>query len=285
MPGRSTVAGYLAARFPDDAARLAGKIAGGEVVDADGTPVTERTPFTPGLEVFFYRDPPPEAPVPFALRVLHRDEHLLVVDKPHFLATMPRGRHITETALVRLRRSTGNDGLAPAHRLDRLTAGVLVFTTHPAARRAYQDLFAAGGVRKTYEAVSYTAADAPLPTVVRSRIVKERGVHRAYESQGAVNAETAVERVPGGPHVRLRVRPVTGKTHQIRVHLSSLGAPIAWDPLYGSASAGPPTSGPPARTSGGFDRPLQLLARSLEFTDPFTGAPRRFVSGRTLDLW
>ncbi|WP_233266692.1 pseudouridine synthase [Tomitella fengzijianii] len=280
----ATIAAYLAARFPVDADRIAEKIAAGEVVDADGVPVTARTPFEPGAEVFYYRDPPREDPVPFGLRVLHRDERLLVVDKPHFLASMPRGRHIAETALVRLRRSTGIDAVAPAHRLDRLTAGVLVFTVDPGVRRAYQELFAAGEVRKTYEAVCAAPPSVPLPAVLRSRIVKDRGVHRAYETPGAPNAETAVERAPGGEHVRVRVRPATGKTHQIRVHLASIGAPIMWDPLYGTDPDPDPADGDDAARPD-FSRPLQLLARSLEFTDPFTGARRRFVSERALELW
>lgn len=289
-----TIAAHLAARFPRDAPGLAGKIAAGEVVTADGAPITAGTPYAPGAEVYLYRDPPEETPVPFEVTVLHRDEHLLVVDKPHFLATMPRGEHVVETVLVRLRRATGIDALAPAHRLDRLTAGVLVFTTHPAARRPYQELFASRAVRKTYEAVSHAEPSVGLPCVLRSRIVKERGVHRAYETGGEANAETAVESVPGGAGVRLRVRPATGRTHQIRVHLASVGAPIVGDPLYGDPSCGDPLYGDPVwGTPAGrmrpapedFTRPLQLLARSVEFADPITSAARRFVSRRALESW
>jgi tRNA pseudouridine32 synthase/23S rRNA pseudouridine746 synthase len=219
--------------------------------------------------VYFYRELPDEVVVPFEIGVLHRDDDLVVVDKPHFLATMPRGRHVAQTALVRLRRLLDLPELSPAHRLDRLTAGVLLFTTRRELRGAYQTLFARGLVHKTYLARAAAAPAPALPAVLRSRIVKSRGRLQAVETAGQPNAETLVEatRTPG----LYRLTPRTGRTHQLRVHMASLGLPIINDPLY------PEILDVPADD---FTRPLQLLARSVEFEDPMTGRPRRFVSPR-----
>jgi tRNA pseudouridine32 synthase/23S rRNA pseudouridine746 synthase len=195
-----------------------------------------------GSHVYFYRELAAEVPVPFDIPVLHRDDDIVVVDKPHFLATMPRGRHVAQTALVRLRRELDLPGLSPAHRLDRLTAGVLVFTT----RRE-----------------------------VRGRIVKRRGCLQAVTEPGEPNAETLVEAVGDSLY---RLTPRTGRTHQLRVQMASLGLPIDGDPLY------PSVIGVPADD---FSAPLQLLVYSLEFDDPefddpVTGSPCRFVSRRCL---
>ena len=115
------------------------------------------------------------------------------MDKPHFLATMPRGRHVAQTALVRLRRELDLPELSPAHRLDRLTAGVLLFTARREVRGAYQTLFAHGLVHKTYLAVAHGVPDVELPTVVRNRIIKRRGVLQATVEPGEPNAETLIE--------------------------------------------------------------------------------------------
>ena len=143
--------------------------------------------------MFLYRDPAPEPRVPFEIEILHRDDDLLVVDKPHFLSTMPRGLHIVESALVRLRRDLGLPDLSPIHRLDRVTAGVLVFSLRPEQRGAYQTLFAKRKVTKYYEAVAPYRPDVGMPTTVESRIVKYRGTPTAQQVPGEPNARTAVE--------------------------------------------------------------------------------------------
>jgi tRNA pseudouridine32 synthase/23S rRNA pseudouridine746 synthase len=256
----------LADRFGEQAAA---KVLAGEVVCADGTVVTASTVLPPDAHVYLYRDLPDEVPVPFAMPILYRDENLIVVDKPHFLATMPRGGHVAQTALVRLRRELELPELSPAHRLDRLTAGVLVFTTRREVRGAYQTLFAQNRVTKTYLAQAPVDAGHTFPMTVRSRIVKRRGSLQAVEEPGEPNAETLIER--GGPLYRLT--PRTGRTHQLRVHMASLGIPITGDPLYPAVVDVSPDD---------FSTPLQLLAHRLEFDDPLTGEARRFTSERTL---
>jgi tRNA pseudouridine32 synthase/23S rRNA pseudouridine746 synthase len=259
------VAAELRARFGPAAAA---KVTAGQVLTADGAVVDETTVLPAGAAIFWYRELPDEVPVPFDIPVLFRDEDLVVVDKPHFLATMPRGRHVAQTALVRLRRELGIPELSPAHRLDRLTAGVLLFTTRRELRGPYQTLFARGAVRKQYLARSSAPPVGDFPRLVRSRIVKRRGCLQAREEPGEPNAETLVEALGNGCY---RLTPRTGRTHQLRVHLASLGLPIDGDPLYPDVIEVAPDD---------FSTPLQLLAHRLEFDDPFTGRPRRFVSGR-----
>jgi tRNA pseudouridine32 synthase/23S rRNA pseudouridine746 synthase len=255
----------LTARFGMPA-RL--KVLAGEVVDGDGAVVDEATALPAGSHVYLYRELPDEVPVPFDIPVLYRDADIVVVDKPPFLATMPRGRHVAQSALVRLRRELGLPELSPAHRLDRLTAGVLMFTARREVRGAYQTLFARGLVTKTYLARAAVDAALELPRVVRSRIVKRRGHLQAVCEPGPPNAETLVERDSGGLY---RLTPRTGRTHQLRVHMASLGIPIEGDPLY------PRVIDVPADD---FSAPLRLLAHRLEFDDPVTGARRDFVSRR-----
>jgi tRNA pseudouridine32 synthase/23S rRNA pseudouridine746 synthase len=279
----ATALEYLLERFPDDGARLAEKVAAGEVVTGRGEPVTERTPYEPRGFLYLYRDPPPHEPDVPALdeiEVLHRDDDLLVVDKPHLVSTTPRGRWVRGTVLVHLRTTLGLPDLAPAHRLDRPTAGVLVLTVRPEVRGAYQAVFQERRVRKVYEAVApLPAAPVELPATMRSRIVKHRGVVRAVEEPGPPNAESLIDLVARDASRGLglyRLEPHTGKTHQLRLHMASLGVPILHDPFWPELRGDAPDD--PAR-------PLQLLARSLELEDPLTGLPRRFVSRRTLSAW
>ena len=276
-----TMRDHLVDRLPRlPVTRLDAMLREGRIVGRSG-PVGPDDPYRPREFLWFHRDLPVEVPVPFAIEVLHRDDDVLVVDKPHFLATIPRGRHIVETALVRLRRELDLPELSPAHRLDRVTAGVLLFVVRRERRGAYQTLFRDRRVRKTYEAVAPYDPAHRFPQTVRSRIVKERGVILAREVPGPPNAETHVELVEHrGGLARYRLTPLTGRTHQLRLHLRGLGLPILGDRLYGTAS-GEPEDTP----LDDWTRPLQLLAATLELPDPATGELRRFTSRRTLQAW
>ncbi|MFG2345481.1 RluA family pseudouridine synthase [Streptomyces phaeochromogenes] len=275
----ATVRDHLVERLAAGAGVIDGMLDAGLIVDASGDAVPRDMAYVPGMFVWFHRELPYEVPVPFSLDVVYRDEHVVVADKPHFLATTPRGSHVAETALARLRRELGLPTLGAAHRLDRLTAGLVLFTVRPAERGAYQSLFRDRLVAKEYEAVAPYDPALALPRTVRSRIVKERGVMAAREVEGEPNAVSEVELLERRDDrlARYRLRPRTGQTHQLRVHMSALGVPILGDPLY------PVVAAPVA--DGDFRRPLQLLARVLEFTDPLTGCEHRFVSPRVLRAW
>ncbi|MGF1429554.1 pseudouridine synthase [Kitasatospora sp. LaBMicrA B282] len=273
-----TVAAYLAHRLPAAAGdRLAEMLRGGEILSLDG-PVGPGTPFAPGASVWFHRDLPAEVLVPFPVEVVFRDEHLVVVDKPHFLATTPRGSHVVQTALSRLRHDLELPELVPAHRLDRLTAGLVMFVVTAQARGAYQTLFRDRLVTKEYQAVARYDERVALPRLVRSRIVKERGVIAAREVPGPVNAESRVELLERrGELARYRLTPLTGRTHQLRLHMSSLGLPILGDPVYPEVL--------PEAAPDDFRNPLQLLATGLSFTDPFSGRAVELRSRRVLAAW
>jgi tRNA pseudouridine32 synthase/23S rRNA pseudouridine746 synthase len=259
----------LASRFGPE---VAAKAIAGEVVDQHGAVLDPATVLPPGASVYLYRELRSEVAVPFDMPVLHQDDAIVVVDKPHFLATTPRGRHVAQTALVRLRRQLGLPELSPAHRLDRLTAGVLLLTARREFRAAYQTLFARGAVHKTYLARAAVDPNVELPRVVCSRIIKRRGNFQAIEEPGEPNAETMVELL--SPDGLYRLTPRTGRTHQLRVHMASLGVPIYGDPLYPNVVD---------VAADDFSTPLQLLAQRLEFDDPVSGARRRFISSRRLD--
>lgn len=245
------------------------KVRAGEVFSVGGEVLDEHSVLPAGAHVYLYRDLPDEVEVPFDMPILHRDDDIVVVDKPHFLATMPRGSHVAQTALVRLRRALDAPELSPAHRLDRLTAGVLLFTARREVRGAYQTMFARGVARKTYLARA-AVPKVDFPMTLRSRIVKERSVLQAYEEPGEPNAETFVEHLGDGLY---RLAPRTGRTHQLRVHMASLGLPIQGDPLYPDVLD---------VAADDFSRPLALLAQRLEFDDPVTGELRTFTTGRSI---
>lgn len=245
------------------------KVIAGQVWDGRGAVLDGSSVRPAGSLVYHHRELPDEVEVPFAMPVLFQDENIVVVDKPHFLATMPRGSHVMQTALARLRLQLDIPELSPAHRLDRLTAGVLLFTAKRTVRGAYQTLFARGEVAKTYLARSSVLPELAQPRLIRNRIVKRRGVWQATIEPGEPNAETLVEPMGDGLY---RLTPRTGRTHQLRVHMAGLGVPIDNDPLYPEIKDVDPAD---------FSRPLQLIAQRLEFTDPLTGGRRCFVSARS----
>ncbi|SDO55479.1 tRNA pseudouridine32 synthase / 23S rRNA pseudouridine746 synthase [Nakamurella panacisegetis] len=273
----TTTLEYLLARFHVEREALLAKVAAAEVVDVDGVPVDDAMPFRANSFVWLYRDPAIEPRVPFEVDVLFQDDHLLVADKPHFLSSLPNGSYIVESAVVRLRRALDLPDLSPLHRLDRITAGVLLFSLNPRERGAYQTMFARREVRKSYRAVAGFRPDLALPHVVTSRIVKDRGTPTAYETPGESNAVTRVELIKArGDRALYRLDPSTGKTHQLRVHLNSLGIPIENDPFYPRLLDVPHDD---------YSRPLQLLAAEIAFTDPVTGQERHFASRRRLENW
>lgn len=267
---------WLRHRLPEHV-DVPGMLAQGRFVDETGRAVCDDDPYVPQRFVWFHRDLRDEPEVPGPIHVVHRDERLVVVDKPPFLATIPRGGHVMQSVVVRLRAQLGLAELSPLHRLDRVTSGLLMLATERRWRGPYQTAFERRAVDKTYRALAPLRADLELPVVVRNHIRKERGVWRAEVVPGApVNAEThiALERRVGALGI-YRLTPRTGRTHQLRLHLLELGIPIVDDPLY-----------PVVRDVAldDFRRPLQLLAAEVAFTDPVDGQPRHFRSIRSLPL-
>lgn len=289
-----TIQDYVLSRFGHvDSAGLRRRFADGEVRGIGGTPVDGATALGAHEFIWYYRDAPQENPVPFHERILHLDTELLAVDKPHFLPTTPGGRFVQQSALVRLRNRLGLPHLTPMHRLDRATAGVILFSVRPETRGDYQYLFERRGIRKEYEAVSVLPADwnpqrpalagVPLPLTYRNHIDKVKGTLRVVVSEDeAPNAESIIELIGTGtstgthsglPVLHTRLRPRSGRTHQLRVHLAALGAGILNDAFYPDLWDEAPDD---------YARPLQLLARSIAFTDPLTGRERSFRSARSL---
>ena len=312
----ASVAAFLVARFPQQALQWPQRLARGEVLNAQGQPVAANAPCPPQGLLWYWRAPPPEPRIPFEITLLHHCSHLVVVDKPHFLPVTPGGRYLQETVLLRLQQQLGLPGLAPMHRLDLETAGVLAFIVQPGHRPAYHALFQHRQVHKQYEAVAPWRADLALPCDLAHRLAQRAGAGfmQMQVLPGEPNAETRLELIarlgtrPGDAAARLefappgdtaaghesaheatqesaqewahyRLSPRTGRKHQLRAQMNALGLPIAGDRIYPHLRPAPPPDAAPD-----YRAPLQLLARELAFTDPLTGQARRFVSQRRLVL-
>lgn len=271
---------FLIHRFPHITADVwRARLVDGLVMNGAGVVFALDSPYVGGQHLYYYRHIEAEPSIPFMERILFEDEYLVVADKPHFLPVAPVGRYVQETLLTRLKDRLGLPDLAPLHRIDRETAGLVLFSKLPHVRDAYQALFRTHTIHKSYEAIAGFRPDLTFPYVYQSRMDKGEPFFRMQETEGTPNSETRIEILDQhGQLARYRLYPITGKQHQLRVHLASLGIAILYDDFY-----------PVLRTvkdaEDDYTQPLQLLAREVRFTDPITGQPRHFKSERDLLAW
>jgi len=270
-----TVLECLCARFPAIAEEVwRSRMQRGLVQDLAGQPLNEHSPYREGLGVQYYREVADEPQIPFELEILYQDEHLLVVDKPHFLACAPVGQWVEQTALIRLQRLLDNPQLVPLHRLDRLTAGLLMFSCQPSSRDAYQALFRERRIDKTYEALAPALEQLQFSYLAEHCLERGEPFFLTRIAEGPANSQTRIEVLERRADCWLyALYPHSGRKHQLRVQMAALGAPLLNDPWYPVVQA---------EEADDFSRPLQLLARRLSFADPLSGELREFVSRRQL---
>ena len=268
---------FLAQRMPGiSRTEWAERLAQGLVLHEDGQAALPDQSCQPGQRLYYYRHLADEPVLPFQAQVLFEDEHLLVVDKPHFMPVTPTGRYVQQSLLVQLKRQTGCAELVPLHRIDRETAGLVLLGKRLQERDAYHALFRDHQIHKTYHAVAAHAPHLKLPRVHTSRLVPGEPFFRTQEVPGPANSETRITLLhTDGQRALYTLEPISGKRHQLRVHMNALGIPIEGDQFYPTILRGPDEA-------EDFSKPLQLLAQSVRFTDPITGQSRAWTSGLRL---
>ena len=276
--GDATVYEFLVCRFPRIPESVwRERIELNKVHFDDGAPIGLTTPYQERRRVCYYREVVNEVKIPFTEEVVFENDDFLVVDKPHFLPVHPAGKYVNETLITRLRTKHGMEELGSAHRIDRSTAGLVLCVKTRSKRGLYQQLFKEGAVKKTYFAAG------PLPAKtdqkhwhVRARMepIDDHFLMRIVPG-GPVNSESLIDLIERRGEVGLfRLKPVTGKKHQLRVHLCEIGSGILNDPFYPDCLE--------ESSVENYDQPMQLLAHRLEFTDPVTGTHMEFKSRRVL---
>jgi len=270
---------FLTARFPRISRdQWTERFAQSLIFNAQGQPVEANAPCPPHTRLYYYRNVPQEPALPFEAQVLFQDAHVVVADKPHFMPVTPSGRYVQQSLLVQLKQRLGLGTLTPVHRIDRETAGLVLFSVQAHERNAYQALFRERRVHKVYEAVAAFDPGLSFPLTRISRLENDAQFFRTREVPGEPNSETHMSLLhTQGQHALYRLEPVTGQRHQLRVHMNALGLPIEGDQFYPTVLRGPDEV-------EDFSTPLQLLAKQMAFTDPITGETRVFHSAQRLRL-
>ena len=250
------------------------------ILDIEGQPLSASDPYQPNTHLMYFRRLAREPEIPFEEQILYQDDHILVADKPHFLPVTPSGLYLHQTLLNRLKKKTGIQTLSPIHRIDRDTAGLVIFSVNPDERAQYQNLFRDRTVKKIYEAIAPYSDELirQLPMVYQSRLEESEHFLQMEEVKGEPNADTLIELIQiNQPWAKYRLTPGSGKKHQLRCHLNVLNAPIKHDQIY-------PILTPYQEYDLDVSKPLQLLAKEISFLDPVTKKPRSFMSQKTLEL-
>ena len=274
-----SVLDFLAQRMPGIArSEWADRLQQGLVLHPNGQRALPNQACQPGERLYYYRNLADEPVLPMQAHIVFEDARLLVADKPHFMPVTPSGRYVQQSLLVQLKRLTGCADLVPLHRIDRETAGLVLFGKATHERDAYHALFRDKHIHKVYHAVAAWQPDLVLPRVHTSRLVPGEPFFRTQEVAGPANSETRISLLrTSGDRALYQLEPVTGKRHQLRVHMNALGMPIEGDLFYPTVLRGPDAP-------EDFSQPLQLLAQSVQFTDPHTGQARVFESQLQLTL-